>query len=347
MRFSPRRTSSARPLVRAVITWLRRPRSPPLRLSFAKLPKRLTRLRDALDPGAGGPMTAATDSGARAAIAAATRRGRRFHRCSCGRHIPEEVRRCSSRTCPEVAPIWARDTRRRLFVNLEQLKLSVMFSVTAPGADTYPFDSRFCSHSPSQRCSGRIGCRVDPALAEAFNRRAGSWWSELHRAAKVRADRATGFKGKLAARVWEKQKRGMAHLHGVISVESPAHRRWAEAYVTALREMAPSYGFGLVDGWHKVGRKFWPGVQAAAYLSSYFAGGRGRKMSISENVLAGDLPRLVVFIGRDLTARTGCTMRNLRNARRLWAFRQLLLAPPNLTLDEWLAAAAMLDGRRE
>ena len=78
---------------------------------------------------------------------------------------------------------------------------------------------------------------------------------------KLRADRATGFKGKLAARVWEKQKRGLAHLHGVISVESAVHIRWAEAYVTALRGLAPRYGFGFVDGWHKVGRKFWPGVQ--------------------------------------------------------------------------------------
>jgi hypothetical protein len=255
------------------------------------------------------------------------------------------VRRCSSRTCPEFAPTWARDTRRRLFVNLEQLKLSVMFSVTAPGADLYPFDPLFCSHSPSQRCSGRLGCRVAPELAEAFNRQAGKWWSELHRAAKLRADRATGFKGKLACRVWEKQKRGLAHLHGVISVESPTHRRWAEAYVAALREMAPRYGFGFVDGWHKIGRKLWPGVQAAAYLSSYFAGGRGRKMAITENVLAGDLPRLVVFVGRDLTRQTGCTMRSLRDARRIWASRNGLTDPPRLTLEEWLAAAAMLQRR--
>src|SRR6266540_1077632 len=261
-------------------------------------------------------MSASRDAGARAAIASATRRGRRFHRCSCGRPIPQEVKRCSSRTCPEFAPIWARDTRRRLFVNLEQLKLSVMFSVTAPGADIYPFDSQFCSHSPSERCSGRLGCRVDPEIARAFNQIAGRWWSELHRAAKMRADRATGFRGKLAARVWEKQKRGLAHLHGVISVESPKHVRWAEAYIRALREMGPRYGFGFVDGWHKVGRKFWPGVQAAAYLSSYFAGGRGRKMAITENVLAGDLPRLVVFVGRDLTRVSGCTMRSIRDARR-------------------------------
>jgi hypothetical protein len=286
------------------------------------------------------------DAGARAAIASATRRGRRFHRCSCGRPIPEEVKRCSSRTCPEFAPIWARDTRRRLFVNLERVKLSVMFSVTAPGADLYPFDTHLCSHSPSQRCSGRLGCRVAPDLAEAFNRRAGKWWSELHRAAKLRADRETGFKGKLSARVWEKQKRGLAHLHGVVSVATPVQRRWAEAYITALREMAPRYGFGFVDGWHVLRRKFWPGVQAAAYLSSYFAGGRGRKTAITENVLAGDLPRLVVFVGRHLTSASGCTMRSLRHARRLWAARAGLTPWPIFTYDEWLAASAMLQSYR-
>jgi hypothetical protein len=230
-------------------------------------------------------------------------------------------------------------------VNLEQLKLSVMFSVTAPGADLYPFDPRFCSHSPSTRCSGAIGCRVAPDVALAFNRAAGKWWSELHRAAKTRADRDTGFKGKIATRVWEKQKRGLAHLHGVVSVQSPTHERWAEAYINALGELAPRYGFGFVDGWHKVGRKFWPGVQAAAYLSSYFVGGRSHKAQITENVLAGDLPRLVVFVGRDLTQATGCTMRSLRHARKLWASREWCTGNPRLTYDEWLAAAAMLQMR--
>jgi hypothetical protein len=220
-----------------------------------------------------------------------------------------------------------------------------MFDVTAPGKDLYPFDPQFCSHSPSQRCSGPIGCRVAPDAALAFNRQAGKWWSELHRAAKTRADRATRFKGKIAVRVWEKQKRGLAHVHGVIAVESPVQVRWAEEYINALRELAPRYGFGFVDGWHKVSRKFWPGVQAAAYLSSYFIGGRGHKAQITENVLASDLPRLVVFIGRDLTKATGCTMRSLRNARRLWASRNLDADPPRITLEEWLAAAAMLSAR--
>jgi hypothetical protein len=285
------------------------------------------------------------DAGAaRRAIASAGRRGR-WHRCKCGRPIPDEVRRCSSRTCPEFAPTWARDTRRRLFVNLEQLKLSVMFSVTAPGSDLYPFDPDYCSHPAGGNCSGRRGCRVNPAVAAAYNRESGKCWSELHRAAKTRADRAIGFKGKLATRVWEKQKRGLAHLHGVVSVATPRERAWAEAYTNALQDLAPRYGFGFVDSWEKIGRKFWPGVQAAAYLSSYFAGGRGRKMAITENVLAGDLPRLVVFVGRHLTRQTGCTMRSLRNARRLWACREGLTGPPRVSLGDWLAAAAMLERR--
>lgn len=274
------------------------------------------------------------------------RRRRYYHRCSCGRPIPEEVRRCSARTCPEYAPTWARDTRRRLLENLRIVPMAVMFSVTAPGADLYPFDPRLCSHRPVTRCSGAIGCRVDPELARAFNLRAGKWWSELHRAAKVRADRETGHKGKLLARVWEKQKRGLAHVHGVIAVGTPAERAWAKAYVDSLGELAPRYGFGFVDGWRKIGRKFWPGEQAGAYLSSYFVAGRSRKAAITETVVAGDLPRLVVFIGREQTKRTGCTMRALRHARRLWVWLDGRGVAPVLDGADLAAALGMLLIRR-
>ena len=153
-------------------------------------------------------------------------------------------------------------------------------------------------------------------MAEAFNRRAGKWWGELPRAAKTRADRETGRKGRLLARVWEKQARGLAHLHGVLSVESPGDVARAKAYLTALREMAPRHGFGFVDGWEKVGRRFWPGDQAGAYLSSYFVRGRGGKAPITENVLAGDLPRLVVFVARGLTAQTGLV--EIHVGRGIW-----------------------------
>jgi hypothetical protein len=191
-------------------------------------------------------------------------RRRYYHRCSCGRLIPEGVMRCSARTCPEFAPTWARDTRRRLLENLRTVRLSVMFSVTAPGADLYPFDARFCTHRPVERCSGRLGCRVDPELARAFNLHAGHWWSQLHRAAKVRADRSTGTKGKLLARIWEKQKRGLAHVHGARRREiEEAYDKLQAAHKSARRfaaiaplaelpvpgELAREYGAEL-------GRKF-------------------------------------------------------------------------------------------
>jgi hypothetical protein len=270
------------------------------------------------------------------------RRRRVFHRCSCGRPIPEGVSRCSSRTCPEFAPTWARDTRRRLLENLRMVPYAVMFTVTAPGSDVYPFDPELCVRRPVHRCSGAIGCRVNPEAARDFNRRSGKWWSELHRAAKVRADRATGYKGRIAALAWEKQKRGLAHVHGVLSAGSPAELRWAKAYVEALREMAQPKGFGFVDGWHKVGRKLWPGEQAGAYLSSYFVRGRGGKASITENVRSGDLPRLVVFVGRHLTTVTFCTMRNLRLVRRVWCWQIGRAQPPSVSEWDLLVASCLL-----
>lgn len=169
----------------------------------------------------------------------------------------------------------------------------------------------------AKRCSARTCVEFGPVWARATRRRL------LENLRLVAADRLQGQAR--YPRLWEKQQRGLAHVHGVISVSSPAELAWARDYVEALRELAPSKGFGFVDGWHKIGRRFWPGDQAGAYLSSYFVRGRGRKAPITENVLAGDLPRLVVFVGPHLTAKTCCTMRNLRNARRVWAWQQGLI----------------------
>jgi hypothetical protein len=226
------------------------------------------------------------------------------------------------------------------------LKLVVMFSVTAPGKEVFPFDQMHCTHAPGATCSGRIGCRVHADAARTFNSHVGPWWSELHRIAKLRADRATGFKGSIAERVWEKQRRGLAHMHGVLSVSTPAELHWAEVYVTALAELAPSRGFGFVDRWEKIQRKIRPGIEAAACLSGYLVSGKGRKASLRENVQDPDLPRLLVFVGRGLRRRTGCTMRNLRLARALWMSREGLAGPPRLTLTEWLAAATLADRSR-
>jgi hypothetical protein len=163
--------------------------------------------------------------------------------------------------------------------------------------------------------------------------------------AKRRADRAADCKGRLLVRAWEKQKRGLAHLHGVIAVATPSERAWAKAYVEALRALAPRYGFGFVDGWGKIGRRFWAGAQAGAYLSSYLVGGGSRKDSIAETVKARDLPRLIVYVSPTLTRATGCTMRNLRHARALWMWRTANGEPLRMSLAELLVAAELLDRR--
>jgi len=85
--------------------------------------------------------------------------------------------------------------------NLSTVRLAVMFSVTAPGADVYPFDPSACRQGPAVSRFGRIGRRVSLDIAAAFNQRAGKLWRELNRVAKVRADRSSGYRGKLAVRV--------------------------------------------------------------------------------------------------------------------------------------------------
>ena len=113
----------------------------------------------------------------------------------------------------------------------------------------------------------------------------------------------------------------------------------------ALRELAPRYGFGFVDGWHKVGRRFWPGDQAGAYLSSYFIGGRGRRRASPITSWRVICPALVVFVGRDLRvdrvhdAKSPCLAAALGVAR----------GPdpaPAFEYEQWLAAAAMLQPRK-
>ena len=84
-------------------------------------------------------------------------------------------------------------------------------------------------------------------------------------------------------------------------------------------------------------------AKAGAYLSGYFVSGRGRKASLTDNVLDGDLPRVPVFVGRHLTGRTRVTMRSLRHVRKLWAFRAGRFPHLNLSAEDALVASALLD----
>lgn len=213
---------------------------------------------------------------------------------------PRNGHPCKSRRCPECGLLWAGDVRRKLFANFGHYEGQVaLISVTAPGKDVLPWDGKF----------------VDRQAARAWNLTAPRRWRELHRTASQSARRRTRPGSlQILGRVWEYQKRGVLHVHVVVGVDKPINRHAARLYTDELKRLHDHHGFGYVDGkWSS-----YRGQNAAAYLSSYFIAGEGRKASIRETVTRPDVPSHVVYVASSLTTATGVTMRSLRRVRYLW-----------------------------
>jgi hypothetical protein len=253
--------------------------------------------------------------------------------------MPAWRKRHLARTCPTYAPIWAGDVRVKMFAALRgyadwysqvgfcQVR---MVTVTAPGVkEGLPWDEDHCRHLGEHRHDGRLGCRTLPAAAGLFNRLAPAWWSELHRQARQAASRSGLIAPELLSRVWEKQARGVLHLHLVVGYTIPAERAAADRYVAELSTRAPRHGFGFVD--RKVEVK--EPTQAAAYLSSYFVNGSGRKKALSETVQDRSMPRSIIYVATWLSKRSGITMRSLRLRRYAWQIWRLDLEPQGLGLE--------------
>ena len=132
-------------------------------------------------------------------------------------------------------------------------------------------------------------------------------------------------------------------MHIVLGMQTPVEREWAREYVSALRRVGQSKGFGFVDV--KPLERPQEAGRVAGYLSKYLAKWQpDGSLELSETVMAAGRT-LLHYVNRDLTALTGCTMRALRNARLVWAVRagyldELQLSPANLA-----SAAALLDRR--
>jgi hypothetical protein len=119
---------------------------------------------------------------------------------------------------------------------------------------------------------------------------------------------------KVLDRTYEYQRRGLLHVHVVLGLATPAQRHAAMLYVAKLEELRSAWGFGFLD--EKLSSI--PGQRAAAYLSSYLVTGKGHKATVQETVLREDCPTMLVHISRELTQRTGITMRSLRRRRYEW-----------------------------
>ena len=273
-----------------------------------------------------------------------------WHVCEhCRRRLPEVVSRCRSRTCPGYAPTWARDTLRKLRENLRAYGgKAAMLTLTAPGVEAgLIWDRSHCSHIESVPCSGPRGCRVNSRAAEIWNDASRGYWRELNRVCKQRADRelrclgARDFKGHILAYQWELQARGLWHLHFVVGVETALEMAWATEYVKAMRLLAPTYLFGYVDA--KPLKRARPADFCAGYVAKYLMKRREDGIfGASETVLTAGRT-LLTYVSRQLTQRTGVTMRALRDARLLWAYRKGHLPIPRRTVSELRLAAQLLD----
>lgn len=222
------------------------------------------------------------------------------------------------------APLWAGDQRRKLFVNLtayaEQVSPAIknpevlVTAVTAPGvAGGMEWDHHHCHHLGEHHHSGDSGCRVKRWRSRAWNKTAGKRWRLLNGEAYRKCKRE-GLTPWVLVRVFELQKRGLLHVHPVLAYSTPAERRAADRYVYWLNRLAPNYDFGFVERKKRVRHP----RAAAAYLSSYFINGKGRKATLEESVQSGEMPFSIVHVSQRLTKCSGCTMRTLRARRYYW-----------------------------
>jgi hypothetical protein len=224
---------------------------------------------------------------------------------------------CKRRTCPSYADLWAYDWRIVLLENLRAYEgKAVMYTLTPPGQDVLPFDRTRCSHPPAVPCSGIRGCVVEEAARVEWNETCQERLSRLYETVQMAVKRQVGVRANLLANGKEAQKRGPVHVHFVLGVETALELRAAKAFRRHLERLSqkPRYGFGHVNGKFVKPK---PAREAAAYLSSYFLGGRGHKAKLTEAVLNTELPRLPLYVSRRLTALTRTTMRNKRRQRQL------------------------------
>lgn len=221
-------------------------------------------------------------------------------------------RRCMRRRCVGCAKLLVGEQRRKLAGALgvvgSQLTLA---TVTGPGQDVLPWDTRYCRHAPGAKHDGRNGCRVKAHYAWAWNAYAAEQLRQLHRLANRRAQRVARQRGVwwgMVAKVWQLQERGVLHAHLVLPWGCPGERAATRAYVQALEALAPRYGFGYVDNHLRAGPREGPGWKG--YLSRYLAKDAGQ---------LAELPMHALYVHRELAAYADCSIRRQRERRRRWA----------------------------
>lgn len=225
-------------------------------------------------------------------------------RLASGREV--EIR-CKRRTCPECGVLWAGDSRVRLLANLIEGhgRDVAMVTITAPGSEVF-------DHQEGD---------VDRTQGHAWNVSAPAQWSRMHRCAQHRLAKTPSGRAHLLGYVWAFQRRGVLHLHAAFAADTPARKRAATLYVRLLKAgLAREWGFGFCDLTMAYAGSRGVASYFAKYVCKESASGRPE---LAETVAHPDVPRRPIYLSTKLTARTRCTMRNLRLVRYFWQSRDV------------------------
>ena len=180
-----------------------------------------------------------------------------------------------------------------------------------------------------------------------WNRSAAKRWSKLHEVASRRARRATGAAPRALFRVAQRQTRGADHLHLALDA-CPTRTAANRAYIAALRELAPEYGFGFVDdpyrARHPRGRDGRPNVSmpkrtmvfdnpavAGRYVTRYLSESSQLPAMLDGN----DHSFRALWVAPALTRQSGVIVRRLRRVRHAWHVRAALQQGSRPTLPAW------------
>lgn len=212
------------------------------------------------------------------------------------------------------------DYRRVLLAALECCAHPVaLLTVTAPGADA-------------------LG---DADAIHRWNRTAARRWSKLDRTAKRRL-RTRGLSVRPIARVAQRQRRGADHLHLVLLLEHELDRAAIAAYVDALRDLGPRYGFGWIDNplFRRRNRRsgvvhdmvYASATIAARYLTRYLTEDEGQLAALLNG---RDYSWRPLWVSPALTAVSGVTVRRLRRVRHAYFVKAALDMGSRPTMPVW------------
>jgi hypothetical protein len=223
--------------------------------------------------------------------------------------------------------------------------LTCMLTLTAPGAESLPWDEHACAHLGKHSHSGRLGCRVEPSALRLFNENSMRSWPAMWNAIRARINRQLGAgAAALLAYAPEPQRRGAIHFHIIFGAGTPRERRALDEIVDHIAVLGTGYGWGRVhspkfkdvgirpDGRTQGGLALYAAGRAALYVSKYLSS--DGKSSARELVLSGEAPRRAVYVATRLTMRTRCTMRNLRTRRYAYMVDRVRL--PMTEVEAWL-----------